>query len=759
MRQVLRNINGEGRGLGVLALGCAALALAGCGSGGGGGGGSGSYAPGSTTAPSTSGSVPGTAANLTALDLYPKGDIAIFGSASATAAAPPQQQIIVVGFYKDGAQRDLTRGVTYKVADPKVATVSGDGLVTPVGAGTTTLTVTQSGAGGQTLSITRNIVVNMTKIAAQPGVQATSLELYPGPVTRLTDVNPTKGVNQFQQFVVVVRYADGTCIDITRNFGLQITDTQGNPTVAAAFSSGGLLNAKDNATIEVIANATAINMVASVEVISGSGTPGANAAGFTPFTGGALAGSTNAFDVVALAALKSQNISPAALSSDGEFLRRVTSDLIGRLPTQAELKAFVANTDPAKRAKTIDALLAMPAFATHWGQDIVGAWFQVSGNNQKAFDAELVTEIGNDVPLSMIVNAVAAGTGPLGTGFDAQFPMAYMKSDILMNVFTGYTSKCARCHDHPLTTAMDNPNWIQDQNYGLYAFFAATKGDATKVNKAAQMFGTPLDPAWVFDPTQNATLPKLTDAAGNMTPIAARRQKFADLLVASTQFARGTGHRIWAEVMDQLLDPNQFLQVNLAGVANPKLLDTATAEFTTQKTSLKGFLREITNSKVYQLSTAGSTTKNDALLARRTVRRHHSEVLNSGVAAIAGVPYTMDSFFSFNFGYPSTRLSITERNDAINMGQAFTLMNSTHATNGLIVMNGNQIATLATSVDNKTIQLQDAITTLFETALSRDPSPTEMSTFVTERANATTTQMFLEDSAVALGASIEYVMR
>lgn len=749
MRQVLRSFLDESR-LGVLALG-AVLAVAGCGGSGGGGGGGGMSVAGST---SSSSSVPGTAANLTALDLFPKGDIAIFGSAAATAAAPPQQQIIVAGYYKDGATRDLTRQVSYQVADAKVASVSGDGLVTPVGPGQTTLTISQKGINGQTLTLTRNIVVDFSKIAGGPTATATSLELYPGPITRLTDVDPAKATDQFQQFVVIVRYQDGTQEDLTRNFGLTIQDANGNSTTAARFTTNGLLRATDNATIDVIANALQLNMVASVRVVCGTGgANGGSGNGYTPYTGGVLAGSTNIFDVAALKALKAQQIEPSKLATDGEFLRRATGDLLGRLPTETELQALLSSNAPDKRAKTIDALLASPEFAKHWAKDIVGPWTEVTGNAQAAFDAELQKELDADTPLATIVAAMAAGTGPLGTGFDAQFPMAYMKSDTLMNTFTGYTSKCARCHDHPLTTAMDDPKWVQDQNYGLYAFFAMTPADATKVDKTAKMFGQPLEPAFVFDPTATG-LPKLAD------PIATRRAKFGDLLTQSKVFYRGTGHRIWAEVMGPMLDPNQFLQVNLAGVKNQGLLDAVTQAFADQKTSLKGFLREILNSKLYQLSATGTSTKNDALYARHLVRRAHSEVLDAGTAALAGVPFTAnDSFFAFNFGYPTTRISITERTDAVNMSQAFTQMNSTHGTPGRIVMTGNNIDKLAASVDNKTIKLEDAVTSIFRSALSRDPSPTELNAFVTERANAKTTQEFLQDAAVAVGASIEYVMR
>src|SRR5690349_3545209 len=47
--------------------------------------------------------------------------------------------------------------------------------------------------------------------------------------------------------------------------------------------------------------------------------------------------------------LASQNVQPASLTTDAEFFRRINLDLTGRLPSSADVRAFVANTDPAKR--------------------------------------------------------------------------------------------------------------------------------------------------------------------------------------------------------------------------------------------------------------------------------------------------------------------------------------------------------------------------------------------------------------------------
>ncbi|HUR53443.1 MAG TPA: DUF1549 domain-containing protein, partial [Gemmataceae bacterium] len=63
------------------------------------------------------------------------------------------------------------------------------------------------------------------------------------------------------------------------------------------------------------------------------------------------------------AAWKEQQIAPAPKATDAEFLRRVTLDLVGTVPTFDETTKFLTDKDEKKREKLIDALLAAPRFA------------------------------------------------------------------------------------------------------------------------------------------------------------------------------------------------------------------------------------------------------------------------------------------------------------------------------------------------------------------------------------------------------------
>src|SRR5215469_6268115 len=71
-------------------------------------------------------------------------------------------------------------------------------------------------------------------------------------------------------------------------------------------------------------------------------------------------------DSYIFAALQTNGIAPAESTNDFEFIRRVTLDLTGRIPTPSAVLAFVSNNDPSKRAQLIDQLLASPQWVDKW---------------------------------------------------------------------------------------------------------------------------------------------------------------------------------------------------------------------------------------------------------------------------------------------------------------------------------------------------------------------------------------------------------
>ena len=75
---------------------------------------------------------------------------------------------------------------------------------------------------------------------------------------------------------------------------------------------------------------------------------------------------TNLIDQYIFAALQANGVTPSNLTTDNEFIRRVTLDLTGRIPVPSDVTAFVSSTDPNKRAALVDKLLAKPEWVDKW---------------------------------------------------------------------------------------------------------------------------------------------------------------------------------------------------------------------------------------------------------------------------------------------------------------------------------------------------------------------------------------------------------
>ncbi|MBX3465656.1 MAG: DUF1549 domain-containing protein [Planctomycetes bacterium] len=721
-------------GRAAVVIGVAALA-AGCGgSGGGGGGGSASVAPGVTGVGQ---------GQLVALEIAPPGDVVVddgLGSAF---------QVIVDGHYRDGSQLDLTRAVELRVSDESVAKIGGDGLITPIAPGTTELTVSTRAVTGETLTVTKRITV-VPAGAAPNFASGGELRIYPQFRT-LGEVDAAAGRDQLQQIVIVGTDAGGRMWDLTRSVGAQVLDRNRAPSMAGQLSPTGLFRGvMDGQEVLVLARLNAAGLTAGAQFRLGGG------AGLPPsalFTGGALAGSSNAIDRALLAVLQGQFAEPSALSSDAEFLRRLYSDALGRVPTAQEAEAFDANQAADKRDAEIDRVVATPAFAAHWANQI-GEWLRIPRANAgaAAFDQWVAQQIQAGQGLGQIVAALAAGTAPVSATFDGVHPRASDKVDVLVMAATGMTSDCAVCHDHPLTGPNDQPRWLQSERYPLDAFFAANAAEATPLDRNNNRIGQPFQPGWVAFAGGTPVTSTLA------TPMAQRRAEFAQLLTNAGQFDRGMAHRIFATVMQPLLDPNQFLRRNLDAVAVPGLLEVLAARFRAANTDLRAYVGEVFKSKAYQLSSIGTSTGNDPLLARHVLRRHHSEVMESLVESVTGQAIVNGdlTFFRQTFGYPLTRQAIQERSDAVNMSQALVLMNSPVVQNK-ISANGARVATLAGQVTSNAITREAAVTQLFRAALSREPSTDELGFALQTIQQAPTVRAGLEDVAAAVMSTIEAV--
>src|SRR5262249_22184465 len=140
----------------------------------------------------------------------------------------------------------------------------------------------------------------------------------------------------------------------------------------------------------------------------------------------------NYIDREVFARLRRLNVVPSELCGDSEFLRRVTIDTIGQLPSPAEVRAFAADKSALKRERKIDELLAHPLHAALWATKLCA----VTGNDTRSLDRPYPLQprasqawhdwfrkrILENVPYDEIVRGVLCATSREG-----QTPEAWMK--------------------------------------------------------------------------------------------------------------------------------------------------------------------------------------------------------------------------------------------------------------------------------------------------------------------------------------------
>ncbi len=172
------------------------------------------------------------------------------------------------------------------------------------------------------------------------------------------------------------------------------------------------------------------------------------------------------------AAIVQAGAKAAPRADDATLIRRLTLDLVGRIPTAAEARAFVEATEGDKVARRVDRLMASPGYVRHQA-DTLDALL-MAGVRASLRDY-LVVATREDRPWDRIFREVmvADESGP-GLKGVAEFLKGRAKDNDRMTndvstTFFGVNVSCAKCHDHPLVD-----DWKQDHYYGMKSFFDRT---------------------------------------------------------------------------------------------------------------------------------------------------------------------------------------------------------------------------------------------------------------------------------------------
>ena len=369
---------------------------------------------------------------------------------------------------------------------------------------------------------------------------------------------------------------------------------------------------------------------------------------------------TNFIDTLVFDRLHKLRIAPSDLCDDETFLRRVTLDLAARPPTVEEYHAFISDTATDKRAKKIDALLAADAFAdiwtTIWSEHlrIIGGNYAPQATHVKAADVFrewIRTQMRSGRPLNeFVADMVAASGSNISNGPVNLYTMLVHRPRVepkplaadFSQLFLGVQIQCAECHNHPFD------RWTMDDYYGFVSFFTGIKRkNGVEPRERRIYFDTSVEPAKHLVDGR----PMPAKVLGSIEPVPAGddpRKELAKWLTspANEMFSTNLANRIWAQLLGRgIIDPVDDIRVSNPPV-NPALLDALSKRLVEVKFDLRSLVRDICNSRVYQLSSKPnpSNAADTRQFSHSHLRRLRADALIDSVVAVTNVPRKFDGF-------------------------------------------------------------------------------------------------------------------
>ena len=537
-----------------------------------------------------------------------------------------------------------------------------------------------------------------------------------------------------QQIKALAHYSDGSVRDVTSSALYETNDR-----AIAEVTDQGLLK-----ILDITGNvAVMVRYQGNVAVVSASVPLGAPVDNLPP--------AKNFVDELVFSNLKVLGIPPSPVCDDATFVRRVTLDVAGRLPTTEESAAFLASTDPEKRDKLIDTLLKSPEYADFFA----GKWAALLKNRREdasdmvsnfAFHAWVRDSLLANKPYDQFVRELLAATGQV----IGNPPVAWYKRvkepkqqlEDVAQLFLGVRMQCAQCHHHPFE------RWSQDDYYSLAAFFSqvgrkpsATRGEDLIFHKRGiaaapnMKTGVQLRPAALGD--------KIPAITADEDP----RLKLADWMGSKDNqfFAKALVNRYWKHFFQRgLVEPEDDIR-DTNPPTNPELLTALEKHFISSGFDLKDLVRTITRSSAYQLS---ATPNAHNIVDRQNYSRYYPRRMQAEVLldAIDNVTGTQTDFAnlpkgtraialpdnSYNRGSPFLRVfgrpegeSVCEceRVQSSSLAQSLHLINAAEIKGKLASPTGR-----AEQMGKDERPVEAKVRDLYLLAYAREPRPAELKT-------------------------------
>lgn len=367
-------------------------------------------------------------------------------------------------------------------------------------------------------------------------------------------------------------------------------------------------------------------------------------------------------DRLLAAAWEREKITPSEPSTDSEFLRRLSIDLIGRVPRPEEVVDFLNDRSADKRRKKVEELLASPEYAKNWARiwvirligrdsirgrnkilrDPLEAWLEkaiASNMRYDAFVRELIAAEGSTA------NAEEGSVGyVLRWTFRQNADKAPNLAGHSIKTFMGIRIQCAQCHDHPYE------KWTQQDFWGVAAFFARAqpkpiRNPDSKKNDfdAIELHEIRRGEVKIPNTTKDVPPKFLSDYAKNglTTTAASRRAQVAEYVTAKDNlaFGRAFANWMWHQFFGVgFVNPvDDFSSQNKP--SNPEALDLLARDFADNGFDMKRMVRVIVNTKAYQLSSRSSkdNARDRTYFSKAVVRPMTPEDLFRSLAVVTGL--------------------------------------------------------------------------------------------------------------------------
>jgi hypothetical protein len=418
-------------------------------------------------------------------------------------------------------------------------------------------------------------------------------------------------------------------------------------------------------------------------------------------------------DQYLFSAMQSAGVQPADTTTDWEFVRRVTLDLTGRIPTPGAVLSFVNSTSPTKRSDLVEQLLASGPFVDKWTMYLGDLFKNVSQNSQittypssvEAFYQYIKASVASDKPYDQLAREIIAASGPnsydttngqinfivggVVTGGPVQDIFDQQTANIA-DVFLGISHlNCLLCHNgagHLTGLSLWGQQQTRYNAWGMAAFLSHTSTTSTAVAPPANtprywgvadtikqnyQLNTTTGNRPPRQPVGTLTSVSPTYIFNGAVPAAGQnyRTALAQMITSDPQFARAAVNYYWAYFFGVgLVDPPDTFDPDRldpdspppasSGFAlqpsNPRLLNALAAAFAANGYDVKWLMRQIVNSQAYQLSVRYDGNWNPAwasLYARKNVRRLWGEELHDAIAISSQyIPtYEVGSYGQINY--------------------------------------------------------------------------------------------------------------